>query len=178
MNQSNYIIKRSIGYSAQIGNFVSLFKASKSEILKSISSLSIEQLDFFASKKSNSIGTLLKHMIALEHYCQIKTFYKREFTKDEEDYWHGALPGELILRKIKGNPIEYYIHLWDNIRKKTYEGFKMYQDNWFYEHLDSNFPENGNNLWLWFHVMEDQICHHGQIKLILNELKRLNIYLL
>ncbi|MBM7632368.1 putative damage-inducible protein DinB [Geomicrobium sediminis] len=48
----------------------------------------------------------------------------------------------------------------------TYDFLKEQDDQWLYE--ERHFPDGTpyNNYYLWFHVIEDEISHRGQIKLI------------
>ena len=68
--------------------------------------------------------------------------------------------------QLKGNPIEYYLDLWDQVRKKTLEGLKTKDDKWFAASID----ESMNNHWAWFHILEHQANHMCQIALVKNRL--------
>lgn len=162
-NDNTFDIVLSEDFTPQIQNLVALLNLSKTRIYNVVKSLSIKQLDFYFDNKSNSIGALLKHMAALEEMFRISTFHKRSFKKTEQVFWHDALSNNLSQKLIKGNPISYYTRLWDSVRDKTINDFKKEQDSWLYEHT----YKDHNNYFCWFHVMEDHICHLGQIKIII-----------
>ena len=63
-------------------------------------------------------------------------------------------------------PITYYLNLWNEVRKKTLEGLKTKNDEWFASAIDAGI----NNHWVWFHVLEHSANHMGQIALVKNRL--------
>ena len=68
--------------------------------------------------------------------------------------------------KIKGNPLEFYVEQLADVRKKTLEDFQKLEDSWLYEESDFWDHKKANNYFKWFHVLEDEINHRGQIRMI------------
>jgi hypothetical protein len=100
--------------------------------------------------QSNTIGTLLGHIAAIEIAYQVDTFERRGLTPRERQRWGALLDlGERARREIGGRPVAYYLHLLKDVRQKT-----------------------ANNYFKWFHVFEDEINHRGQIRWLCKRLSR------
>ena len=103
------------------------------------------------------------HLIATEVIYQGITF-DEQFESDEGIDWQmGLALGEEARKSIKGNEVDYYFDLWDKVRAKTIEELSKKDDEWL------NKVEAGssmNNHFAWFHVMEHQSSHLGQILLL------------
>ena len=82
-----------------------------------------------------------------------------------------GLAGELnaeTREKLKGYPIQHYLDLWEEVRKKTLAGLKTKDDAWFASSLE----EGINYHYIWYHVMEHSANHMGQIALVKNRLDK------
>lgn len=154
-----YEIKSVAGFTPQIGHLVAMMSLTRAATLKEVQHLTQAQLDSWPDEISNSIGTLLKHMAALESWYQAITFENRDLNEAERKTWRGSLPGELILRLVHGHDISYYLQLLHQVRRNTLEEMARRNDDWLYEVSASG----SNTFYKWFHVMEDEISHRGQI---------------
>lgn len=154
-----YEIKPVVGFTPQVGHLVAMMSLTRAATLKEVLHLSREQLDYRLDEKCNSIGTLLKHMAALESWYQVITFENRDLTDAERKSWRGALPGELTLRLVHGHDINDYLHTLHEVRLKTVAQLYTKDDDWLYEVSASG----SSTYYKWFHVMEDEISHRGQI---------------
>lgn len=163
-----YEIKPEKGYTPQIGIMVDMLEDLKNRIDNMVKDLNQEQTDFLFDEKANSIGALIMHLAATEAYYQVETLEGRKWTDEESEMWQvaGGL-GPEAREKFKNQPIHYYLDIWDDVRAKTLDGLKAKDDVWF----ASNIDEGVNNHWAWFHVMEHQANHMGQIALIKSRLE-------
>lgn len=152
---------------AQIGSMIVMLNLTQYRIIKYVSNLSMHELDYTINKKTPTIGTLLKHIIAMEYITQLRTFEHRGFNVKEAALWEGVLPGpgQMLDRMIKGNPASYYNKLWRKTRAKTIKGLKQKMDNWLYDMVGEY-----NNYFMWYHLLEDHLCHFGQIKAIIKRI--------
>ncbi len=158
------IIKAPKGYSPQIGTTVSMLEDLKGRVTRSVSNLSQEETDFLLDDKANRVGALIMHLAATEKYYQVYTFENRGYNKEEEEKWETALSlGENAQEAIKGKPIDYYLKIWDEVRAETLRLLKTKDDKWFKSKVKEG---SMNNHWAWYHVMEHQANHMGQIRLI------------
>jgi len=167
MNYSVFDLIAPDDYAPKVGNLVALLRVTNSSLTKLVNTLTIEKLDANIKNHNNSIGTLLMHMAAMEYWFQVITFEGRDLNDQEREFWKGALPGELINRSIKNQPIEHYLSHLNNVRNSTYKKLLNCTDTWLYQKHEGAFESWGNNYYIWFHLIEDHLCHCGQIKSII-----------
>jgi uncharacterized damage-inducible protein DinB len=157
--KGQYAIEPAKDYSHDIGNMVEMLDNLKARIEYLVKDINQEQTDFLIDDNANRIGAIIYHLAATEAYYQAYTFEKRKFNKDEKEKWEVALNlGKQGRDKLQGKPISYYLNQFDEIRAKTKEKLKEKEDVWFAE-------DNGGmtNHFAWFHVMEHQANHMGQL---------------
>lgn len=159
------IIKPAKGYSTQIGNMVSMLEDLKGRVTQSVSDLTIEETDFLLDDDANRIGAMILHLAATEKIYQVYTFENRGFNEAEIAEWDVAQKlGAPARDQFKDKPIDHYLDIWNKVRKETLRLLKTKDDSWF----AANIPNSEmNNHWAWYHVMEHQANHMGQIRLIL-----------
>ena len=151
------------GYTPLIGTTVSMMDDLKRRITNTVATLTQEEVDFLLDEDSNRIGALILHLAATEKYYQLYTFENRGFNSDEE-MWDAALNlGPAARNRFKDQPIEYYLEIWDAVREETKKLLKTKDDEWFAKKVKGS---SMNNHWAWYHVMEHQANHMGQIRLI------------
>ncbi|MCH9661257.1 MAG: DinB family protein [Bacteroidetes bacterium] len=157
------------GFSPQIGTTVSMLEDLKARVTRSVASLTISETDFLLDEDANRIGAMIYHLAATEKYYQIYTFENRGLNKDEAAIWD--LPqnlGSTARKELQGKPIAYYLDIWDEVRKETLRLLKTKDDDWFASKVSNG---NMNNHWAWYHVMEHQANHMGQIRMIIKRMK-------
>ena len=150
------------GYSDDIGQMVSMLDDLKGRVERNVVSLSQEGTDFLLDENANSPGAIIYHLAATEAYYQVYTFEKRGFNAEEAKKWNTALNlGDKARQEFKGKPMSYYLEIYNEVRVKTKELLKTKDDKWF-----AKKNKNMSNHWAWFHVMEHQANHMGQLALI------------
>lgn len=155
------------GYSNDIGQMISMLDNLKGRVERNVSDLDQKSTDFLLDDNANSPGAIIYHLAATEAYYQVYTFEGRGFTKDEAEKWETALNlGDKARQEFKDKPIRFYLDIYDDVRAKTKALLKTKDDAWFKE-------DNGSmsNHWAWFHVMEHQANHMGQLALIRKRIK-------
>ena len=162
--QAQLTVAAQEGYSPQVGVMVSMLDDLKGRITRMVKDLNQEETDFLMDDQANRIGALILHLAATEVYYQVYTFEERNFNKEEEKKWDAALNlGNDGREELKGKPISYYLGIWDEVRTKTKEQLKAKDDDWFAKNAPGN---RMTNHWAWFHVMEHQSNHMGQVAII------------
>ena len=162
LGQNN--IEQVKGYSPQIGPMISMLDDLKGRVTSSVRSLSLEQTDYLLDEDANRIGAMILHLAATEIYYQLYTFENRGFNREERKEWSTALDlGDGARDVLKGKPIDYYLKIWDDVRKETKRLLKTKDDAWFAARVEGSSMDNH---WAWYHVMEHQANHMGQIRLI------------
>lgn len=168
INMENiYLITDVPGYTPQVGRLLSMLNYARFTTLEAVKDLTSEQLDTLLDPESNSIGALLLHFAAVEYAYQVATFEKRDLNEEENRVWGAALElGKLGQAKIKGNDLAFYISKLDEVRSRTFELFKTVTDEWLYKEEPFWYDKQANHYFMWFHVLEDEINHRGQIRMI------------
>ena len=75
--------------------------------------------------------------------------------------------GDEARAEFTGKPISYYLDAWTEVRSKTHELLKEKDDKWFSKNTKGG---QMNNYFAWFHVMEHQANHMGQINMLRSRL--------
>ena len=153
------------GFTPQIGTLVSILNYMSLVVSGVINDVSVEDLDHLLDKKANSIGALIMHTITIEKWCQIRTFgWKRSEILNRMDEFVDDL-GDDARRYIKGYNSEFYQGELKKVRENTLKGLANRDDNWLMEiDEDHHWGTAVNNYCQWFHVIEHQAQHVGQIK--------------
>ena len=162
------------GYSPEIGTLTSMMAFMRDQVLRSVKSLSQQDLDFLLDAKANRIGALLMHLAAVESFYQLNTFdglSQDKIPATFKEKWGAAQ--ELGARgrdAIKGNSLDYYLNVLIETREKTLAEFRKRDDKWLMA-VDKDWPWGPtNNYCKWFHVTEHEANHNGQIKLLKSRL--------
>ena len=72
--------------------------------------------------------------------------------------------GRRTKKKIKGQEVNYYLDLINEVRQKTYDELKKRDDKWLMA-IDPEWSKERplNTYWKWFHVCEHESNHRGQM---------------
>ena len=173
-NPRMYILSGLEGYDSQIGKLICMLNYSRFRTTESVKDLSTDQINFLADPQGNTIAALLLHMAAVEYSYQISTFEHRALNDKEMQAFGAALDlGDRGRKEIKGKTLEYCLNIMGKVREKTLAGFKERDDDWLI--LVKPFWENmpANHHFMWFHVIEEEIYHRGQINLLKKRLPKL-----
>ncbi|AWA29402.1 hypothetical protein HYN48_04495 [Flavobacterium magnum] len=149
------------GASPQIGSMISMLEDLKNRVENKVKNMSQYELDYLHDDKANRIGSLIMHLAAAEAYYQVLTFENRTFNDEEKKKWEVALDLDQGGRdEFKGHDVQYYLDIYNEVRAKTIAELKKRDDAWFEQ------TPNGTSMtnhYCWFHVMEHQSSHLGQI---------------
>ncbi len=118
-------IKPPTGYTNDIGNMISMLDNLKQRVERNVVKLDQEGTDYLLDENANSPGAIIYHLAATEAYYQVYTFEGRGFNTEEKAKWGMALNlGEKARKEFKNQPIQYYLDLYDEVRKKTKKTFE------------------------------------------------------
>jgi len=149
------------GFPPAISHLICILSHARQVTLNSVRNLSMAELDFLLDEKANSIGALLAHIAAVEKWYQSYTFEKTEMAGN------AALDlGDMARNEIKGHELQHYVDELESVRKTTIQEFQKREDAWLMEEMPFTKTSMANNFYLWFHVLEDETNHRGQINLI------------
>jgi hypothetical protein len=152
------------GATPQIGSMISMLEDLKVRVEDAVKNMNQYELDYLLDEKANRIGALIMHLAAAEAYYQVITFENREFNDAEKKKWDVALNLDEGGRdEIYGHEVQYYLDIYNEVRAKTISELKKRDDAWF-EVIQTKYEIS--NHYCWFHVMEHQSSHLGQIKFL------------
>jgi hypothetical protein len=162
------------GYPPRLARLVAMLEYVRQTTLLEVEGLTTAQLDHLHDAESNSVGALLHHIAALERYYQQRTLGVTgpRPSRDEELDWQAAEElGDLGRRRLRGRPLEHYVGLLAEVRARTLEGLRGKDDDWL-DREERWGDRRVNHHWMWFHVLEDELNHRGQIRWLKRRLPR------
>ena len=162
-----YQINKLEGFTSAISHLVCMMMHARQVTLGSVKNLSVEELDYLMDEKSNTIGALLAHIAATEKGYQVFSFEKREMEGQELSEISAAQKlGDQGRAEIRGNDLAYYVEELRVVRDNTLLELKKRNDEWLMDEMIYTKNQMANNLYMWYHVFEDETNHRGQINLI------------
>ena len=106
----------------------------RQQVLHNVKGMSQADLDYLLDAKANTIGALLYHLAATDHYYGLNTFggMKWDSWPDEEKKkWDIPMNLDEPARKaIKGNNLDFYLNILHETREKTLAELKKRDDKW------------------------------------------------
>ncbi len=171
VNDSLNFVGPKEGYTPQIGTLVSMMNWMRETITYPVVDLSVKELDYLHDEDSNSIGAMLWHLAATERFYQINTFDGKRWgdwpAKDAEEFSVAMSLGDAGRAQIKGHPIDFYMEKLERVREHSLKELAKRDDEWLLK-IDPNWmwTHPTNNYCKWFHVVEHESNHNGQIKYI------------
>lgn len=163
--RSPFVVAEQPGFAPQVGRLVVMLTYARRTTLQAVAGLTVAQLDHLQDPRSNSIGALLAHVAAIEMAYQCSTFEQRKLSDDELARWGAALElGDRARREIRGHDLEDYLGQLDEVRTRTLQELARRDDTWLEEVTPFQGGRPANNHFRWFHVLEDEISHRGQMR--------------
>ncbi len=159
------------GYTDEISILVSMMDWMRATVLRGVKDVNQKELDFLLDDDSNSIGAMLMHLAATERYYQIDTFTgipKKDLSFGiSDDMWDAASSlGAKGRKAFNGKSPSFYLDKFAEVREYSLNELKNRDDDWLM--VSTNFFGNQptNNYCKWFHVVEHESNHNGQIRII------------
>ncbi|MPY65789.1 DUF664 domain-containing protein [Deinococcus sp. SDU3-2] len=162
-----YRIEPEERYSPQIGALVEMMSYVRMTTLADVRGLSAEELWVTPPGFGNSIGALLAHIAAVDRAYHLWSLEGRDLDPERD----AALLGGLSLGR-EGTPpptgqgLDALLAELEESRAATLAALAQRDDTWLASRLTVPGFDFPNHHWAWFHVMEDEVNHRGQIRLI------------
>lgn len=136
--------------------------------LQRVAGVTVAELHWQYRQGWNSIGALLSHITAVEHYFRIAFIERRELTDAENERWIAGLElGVYLPKLITDETLEAYVSGLAESREMLLKALRPMTFKRFAERMDAYDPEKGSNLaWALYHMAEDEVHHRGQISLL------------
>jgi len=163
-NSDIFVIGPRESYTPKIGTLVSMLANSRHYLQSTTRKLTIEDLDSKPDSAPNSIGAILAHLAAAETLFQCMTFEDRQFNDEETAYWLDVFKLNPCDRN-QGRPLKSYLEELGDIRQQTLDNMLARDDAWL-ESSKEIFGHKGNIHYYWFHYLQDEVRHTGQITMM------------
>src|SRR4051794_1764346 len=148
----------------EAGGLVDMLRYARQTTVKAVEGLTAAQLDHRFDAESNSIGSLLLHVAAVETWYQANTFDgRRDFNEEEAAKWTSWIELGPLSQQPQNQPLAFYLDTLAVIRERTERELLARDDDWLWR-IERFEDVDANNYWKWFHVCEDEINHRGQIR--------------
>ncbi|WP_420595686.1 DinB family protein [Deinococcus sp.] len=162
-------------YTPGIGALVEMMAYARFTTLQAVEGLSVDELDAIPDNFTNSIGMLLAHIAATDKIYQYLSFEgldPMEPLLPEYAPYVGAMTFGEQGEKVQGRTLEELLAELDAVRAVTLAEFARKDDAWLASRFTVPYFDYANHHWAWFHVMEDEVSHRGQMRLIRKALAR------
>jgi uncharacterized damage-inducible protein DinB len=161
------------GYSPQVGRYVAQLNEVRRRLKEEVAGLSIEQLDWHPDDATESIGTQLLHLDAVEWSWMNEDI----FGTPGDDYpgdWSEAMPIRVGVPQVTGRPSEWYLEKLDVTREETLRILRGFTDADLSRLVGEAETEPGVERrsrlytidWIIWHVLQHEAAHVGQIELL------------
>jgi uncharacterized damage-inducible protein DinB len=146
-----------------MSRLVGMLSFARHTTVAAVEGLSATELDHLQDAASNSIGALLAHLAVVERGYQCLTFEERPPSAQELASWEPALTlGTEGRHRLRGKPLEDYLHELNDVRRLTLAGLAARDDAWLERTLPATPAMNAH--FAWFHVVQHEVNHRGQIR--------------
>ncbi len=167
MSEKNWsCIEPDARYSPQIGALVEMMNYARMTTLQAVKDLTTVGLDAVPEGFSNSIGMLLAHIAAVDRMYHHVALLGRPFEEASEAIRGGLSMGKNGTPPPNGQSLETLLAELEASRAATLEVFATKDDGWLASRLPASGWDDMNQHWAWFHVMEDEVSHRGQIRIL------------
>jgi uncharacterized damage-inducible protein DinB len=158
------------GFTAQVGSLISMMEVTRSTTKERVLGLNTDQLDWRFDQDANSIGMLLGHIAAVEEIYTIGHLEDRQLTVEEDSRLQPRLElGNAGFLAMRGTKLDLYIAELDRVRANTIERMRELDDEKL-NAIQNQWGKRVNLHWMFFHVMEDELRHTGQITWLLKRM--------
>lgn len=154
-------------FTPAISRLVFMLDYARRNTLNDVQGLSTAQLDAQVMMQGNTIGMLLAHVVHVEETYQSVTFWGVRPTGRAAENVLSDAGREMF----QGNGLEFYLDRLRAARERTLSELAQRDDVWLHAEYRPWGGAPMNNLFCWFHVLEDEINHGGQIRILRKELE-------
>jgi uncharacterized damage-inducible protein DinB len=160
------------GFARGIGRYVAQLTETRGNLLREVANLSPEQLSWYPNDETESIGTQLLHVAAIEWSWIFQDIFGRP---DEEfDGWAEALPIRVGAPQVTGKPLAYFTERLDRVRGQILDALRELSDDDLSRLVGEAPLSEGEERrarlysidWILFHLVEHEAHHVGQVELL------------
>lgn len=161
------------GYGPQVGRYVAQLIEVREDLLHELEGLTVEQIDWHPDEQTESTGTLLLHLDAVEW----SWIHQDIFGAGDDAYpgiWDEAMPIRVGVPQVQGRPIAAYLEQLAATRARTLEVLRGFTDADLARQVGEGEPPRGMEPrsvlytidWIIWHIIEHEATHVGQVELL------------
>lgn len=159
------------GYAPGIGRYVAQLAETRAELLRQVAGLTPSQLSWHPDDATESIGTQLLHVAAVEWSWVFEEIFRR--SADDHDGWDEAFPIRFGLPQVSGQPLAYYTDRLDRVRREVLTALtELTEDDLPRLVPGSDSPDRFSIDWILFHLVHHEAHHACQVELLVRLLPR------
>jgi uncharacterized damage-inducible protein DinB len=153
------------GYSPMVGALVAMLEYTRATTLNGVASLGIAELDHQHDERANPIGAMLAHVAAIEWVHAVQTLGPPATAEVWAEWGPLIQLGPAAWAAARGHTLEAHVERLRAVRERTLEALRAVDDDWLTRAAPLPWlPKPATNMWAWYHVMEDELNHRGQIR--------------
>jgi uncharacterized damage-inducible protein DinB len=160
------------GFTPGIGRYVAQLAETRAELLSQLDGLTPEQLAWHPNDDTESIGTQLLHVAAIEW----SWIYQDIFGRPDEAYdgWEEAFPLRIGHPQVSGKPLTYFTDRLERVRGEVLATLREMTDDDLPRLVGEAEPSEGEEPrarlysidWILFHLVHHEAHHAGQVELL------------
>jgi uncharacterized damage-inducible protein DinB len=161
------------GFTPQVGRYVAQMNEVRADLTQMLEGLTIEQIDWHPDENTESIGTMLLHIDAVEW----SWIFEDIFGKPDTEYpseWSEAMPIRLGVPQVQGRQFRWYLDKLNTTRERTLEVLRGFTDEDLKRLVGESEPRPGQEKrsylftidWIIWHIIDHEAWHAGQIELL------------
>lgn len=154
------------GYSPMVGLLVAMLDASRASTVDAVAGLDPAALDHQHDGSANPIGALLAHTAAIEWCYAAATLGSAPPNAEEWAEWQPFLQlGPAAWAAARGRSLAAHLERLRAVRARTLDGLRAVDDARLADSVTLPWLRGpATHLWVWYHVVEDELNHRGQIR--------------
>ena len=161
------------GFASGIGRYLAQLAEIRAEILTQVDHLTPEQLAWHPTPDTESVGTQLLHVAAVEW----SWIFQDILGRPDDDYqgWEEAFPLRVGGPQVSGKPLAYFIDHLARVRAEITEALRPFVDADLARLVGEGPLEPGEARrsrlysidWILFHLVHHEAHHAGQVELLI-----------
>jgi hypothetical protein len=154
------------GYTPMVGALVAMLDATRASTVDAVAGLDVTALEHQHDPSANPIGSLLAHTAAIEWCYAATTLAGSPPSPEEWAEWQPFLRlGPDAWAAARGRSLDAHLERLRAVRARTLDGLRAVEDTRLTELVTLPWlRQPATHLWVWYHVMEDELNHRGQIR--------------
>lgn len=155
------------GFTPNIGRYVAQLQRTRAELLRQVQNLTPQQLSWHPDQRTESIGTQLLHIAAVEWGWVYGDILGGSPDKDYPGSWKEAAPFQLGVPQVTGKPLAYFTDRLQQDRDAILKALQGLTDADLARIVTATDTGDQSSIdWILFHLVEHEAHHAGQVELL------------